>query len=392
MLNKIKLLVDNYLSSGMSLYELDSRKLRQVRLINLVTIWLCTGALALIVMNIFLNIPLLSFILIASTLISIINAFILRKTNNIVFCTHMVLINLTTTVFIGNLLIGGPMSPALMWLLLIPVVSAVIVERFLYYYSSFVLILIAALYLLDYYNIVLPYTAILEELGWLQYTSLALELLIISLCLHNYLQENTNYEKFLERNNLQLQHMRDKYSHMAHHDELTNLANRAQFYKQLDLIQSNKYTGKQVAVFYIDLDKMKYINDTYGHDVGDATLFFIGKRLQRCFRASDIIARIGGDEFAAVVVDDAAPQIAERIAKRIIRFNQKPIKIDQLVIPINLSIGIAIYPKDGLNINEVLKKADKALYKIKKEGGNNYSFYTNNGSSMENSDVAAKKH
>lgn len=178
--------------------------------------------------------------------------------------------------------------------------------------------------------------------------------------------------------------MRDKYYHMAHHDELTNLANRAQFYKQLDLIQSNKYTGKQVALLYIDLDKMKYINDTYGHDVGDNTLFFIGKRLQRCFRANDIFARIGGDEFAAVVVDEAAPQIATRIAKRIIRFNQKPIKIDQLEIPIKLSIGIAIYPKDGLNIDEVLKKADKALYKIKKEGGNNYSFYTTNGSSVEN--------
>ncbi len=367
----------------MGIFELDSKKLRQVRLINLVIIWLCIGSSALIVINIFLNVSFLSFILMFFILINIANAFILRKTHHIIFCTHVVLVSLTSSIFFGNLLIVGPMSPALMWLLLIPVVAAVIIERLLIHYTSLVLFLIAALYLLDHYKIIMPNIAVLQELEWLQYVSLAIELVVISFCLRNYLQENVHYENFLERNNIQLQHMRDKYYHMAHHDELTNLANRAQFYNQLDLIRSKQNKDKQIAVLYIDMDKMKKINDTYGHATGDEALFYIGKRLQRCFRVNDIIARIGGDEFAAVVVDKAAAQVAERIAKRIIRFNKKPIKINGLSISISLSVGIALYPEDGQDIDEVLKKADKALYSVKKQGGNDYAFYTN-GSSVEN--------
>jgi len=164
---------------------------------------------------------------------------------------------------------------------------------------------------------------------------------------------------------------RDKLHAMAHFDELTSLPNRAYFYIQLDQeLKRAKRLKNNLSVMFIDLDGFKAVNDTYGHDIGDALLVDVSRRLEQCVRDVDIVARLGGDEFTVVLTEIKEIEDSARIADKIIKKLGKDFIINKKVVNIGASIGISSFPNNGEDSDTLIKKADHAMY-IAKESGKN---------------------
>jgi diguanylate cyclase (GGDEF)-like protein/PAS domain S-box-containing protein len=156
--------------------------------------------------------------------------------------------------------------------------------------------------------------------------------------------------------------------HLAHHDALTGLCNRLLLNDRLaNMIALAGRDGKKVAVLYLDLDRFKPVNDLLGHECGDTLLAEVAARLRGMCRSSDTIARVGGDEFVIVQTLGKTPDMAEASAARIIAELAKPFLIGGEEVLIGASIGIALYPSDGQSAAELLRNADKAMYRAKSE-------------------------
>ncbi|HTY51474.1 MAG TPA: EAL domain-containing protein [Steroidobacteraceae bacterium] len=170
----------------------------------------------------------------------------------------------------------------------------------------------------------------------------------------------------------------DRIRHLAHHDELTGLPNRLLFNYQLpQAIARAQRTGAQVGVLFVDLDRFKVINDTLGHAAGDAVLRQIAAHLLECLRGSDVLARVGGDEFTVLVEQFAGPQELAALAQRLLAAMSGPITLDGLEYRLSGSVGIAVHPRDGSDGTALLKRADIAMYRAKESGRNTYQFYSN---------------
>ncbi|MFI5013275.1 MAG: putative bifunctional diguanylate cyclase/phosphodiesterase [Hyphomicrobiales bacterium] len=163
---------------------------------------------------------------------------------------------------------------------------------------------------------------------------------------------------------------------MAHRDALTDLPNRVAFRLELEnALRRRQRAVDLVGVLCVDLDNFKSVNDTLGHPAGDALLQAATERLKHCVRAGDTIARLGGDEFAVVQTGLADPADAGRLAGRIVAAMSEPFELQGHQIVIGASIGMAIAPNDGGDPDELLKKADMALYRAKNEGRNGFHFF-----------------
>ena len=173
-----------------------------------------------------------------------------------------------------------------------------------------------------------------------------------------------------------LQEANKQIAYMANHDNLTDLPNRRLLYGLIEqVIPHSRRNEKEFALFYIDLDNFKPINDNYGHEVGDEVLKIISERLLHSFRASDTVARIGGDEFAAIIRDVEGKEAVKQVAQKAIEALQEPVKVHEHSCSVTVSIGIAIFPENGTTFEDLLKKADKAMYMVKETGKNGYCFY-----------------
>jgi len=165
--------------------------------------------------------------------------------------------------------------------------------------------------------------------------------------------------------------------HQAHHDALTGLPNRVLFADRLEQgIKKAKRHHSGLALFFIDLDKFKHINDSLGHDVGDNVLKAVAKRLESIIRKEDTLARLSGDEFTVIIEDLAHPEDASMLANKILGVLSEPMYIDDHMLYVAGSIGISLYPNDAKDAQFLLKYADTAMYKAKEEGRNNYQFYS----------------
>ncbi|HZM44564.1 MAG TPA: GAF domain-containing protein [Burkholderiales bacterium] len=168
----------------------------------------------------------------------------------------------------------------------------------------------------------------------------------------------------------------DQLAHLAEFDTVTGLPNRHLFRDRLgqSLTQARR-SGRQVAVLFIDLDRFKAVNDTYGHAVGDTLLKQVAARLGECVRSADTVARISGDEFALVLSGMAKADDAGMVAQKVVNALAAPFELDGHQAYISASIGVSLYPGDGDQVDTLLKNADTAMYRAKQQGRNGYQFY-----------------
>jgi diguanylate cyclase (GGDEF)-like protein len=162
----------------------------------------------------------------------------------------------------------------------------------------------------------------------------------------------------------------------AYHDELTGLPNRANFMASLDeTFESKMRDGGKFALMFLDLDRFKVINDELGHGAGDKLLQEVAVRLRASVFASDVVARLGGDEFVILVTKKADQEMLHLTAQNIMAAMLVPIQLDGHSVQITASIGISRYPQDGADLMGMMKSADRAMYRAKESGRNNFQWY-----------------
>jgi diguanylate cyclase (GGDEF)-like protein/PAS domain S-box-containing protein len=167
----------------------------------------------------------------------------------------------------------------------------------------------------------------------------------------------------------------EEIQNLARNDALTGLPNRRTFKERLsqELIHAKRETS-QLAIMFLDLDGFKYINDTYGHKVGDYVLVEAARRIRECLREGDTVARIGGDEFTTILHSITNNNDAGMVADKIIKSISTPFHTEEHICNIGVSIGISLFPEHGEDLEILLKKADMAMYKVKKAGRGMYMY------------------
>jgi diguanylate cyclase (GGDEF)-like protein/PAS domain S-box-containing protein len=163
---------------------------------------------------------------------------------------------------------------------------------------------------------------------------------------------------------------------IAHYDVLTNLPNRILLADRLSQsIVHCQRRNRSLAVAYIDLDGFKVVNDTYGHELGDKLLIELSKRMKESLREGDTLARIGGDEFIAVMVDLESIEGSKPVLERLLRTTADPITVGDVVVQVSLSIGVTLYPQDGADADQLIRHADQSMYIAKQAGKNRYQLF-----------------
>jgi diguanylate cyclase (GGDEF)-like protein len=184
-------------------------------------------------------------------------------------------------------------------------------------------------------------------------------LVIVVLLVYERINHNLRRERDAERLRL---------AHFATHDDLTGLANRRHFLQRLaESCARCERDGHQLGVLYIDLNGFKKINDSLGHSAGDNTLIQIAQRLTGMLRRQDLVARLGGDEFAIIIDPCGAPAEIDELCQRIQHSIAEPLLFDDCQFTVGASIGVALYPSEGIDIDHVLRLADVAMYAAKHE-------------------------
>ena len=179
----------------------------------------------------------------------------------------------------------------------------------------------------------------------------------------------------LTRSNTELRLSEDRLRYLAYHDPLTGLSNRKQFYERLSQSLSWARSNNQlVALMFLDLDGFKQVNDTLGHDTGDQLLKVVAHRLTNSLRSSDIVSRLGGDEFTVILPGIPQAEYAAKVAGKILETLSEVFVLEGQDVFVTVSIGISIYPLDGEVDDILIKKADAAMYRAKKLGRNQHKF------------------
>ena len=195
-----------------------------------------------------------------------------------------------------------------------------------------------------------------------------------------------NYKKFIEKQNellessvenktKELKNKSEVLKYQAEHDTLTKLPNRLLFLDRLkQALKHAKRVQESVSVLFLDLDRFKEVNDTYGHEAGDKLLQSVTARLKECIRDEDTVARLGGDEFTIIFKNLQQIDIV-KVVDKIMKLMQNPFQINDVELYTTFSVGISNYPDDGDSSEILLRNADTAMYKAKDNGKNNYQFY-----------------
>lgn len=183
--------------------------------------------------------------------------------------------------------------------------------------------------------------------------------------IHNFLEVRLLYTSASEQSRL--------HEELALHDPLTNLPNRRLLLDRLQKSIQHAHRDRQmVALFFLDLDGFKQVNDMHGHPFGDLLLKRVSQRLQNITRRHDTVARLGGDEFIILLSDISRPDDAMRLAHNVLDTLANPHRINGIAVQVNASIGIAIYPAHGNNAELLIAHADKSLYEAKRAGKNQF--------------------
>lgn len=195
--------------------------------------------------------------------------------------------------------------------------------------------------------------------------------------IRNSAGEITNYSG-IYNDNTERKKIEEKMDILAHYDALTSLPNRALLHDRLELAMASAVRNKhQLALMFLDLDRFKHINDTYGHLVGDLLLKAVAARLKGCLRTVDTVARLGGDEFVVVLTELKKPEGARVAADKILARLSEPYLLNGMEINVTPSIGISFFPGDRSDATGLMESADIAMYRVKQSGRGNYQFFNN---------------
>ncbi|MEA2111490.1 MAG: EAL domain-containing protein [Campylobacterota bacterium] len=204
--------------------------------------------------------------------------------------------------------------------------------------------------------------------GSLFYEKAAISPIFIHNELVSYLAIKLNITDYIKKQN--------EIKHLAYHDTLTSLPNRMNMEEYLtQRLNVARRSADKIALFFIDLDRFKTINDTLGHDVGDELLVQSALRMKQVLRDSDMLARIGGDEFTVIVEPVSDDYSTAQVAQKLLDLFSQPIKTKNHILNVTISIGVAIFPDDAKDYQSLLKHADVAMYKAKESGKNRYAYY-----------------
>jgi diguanylate cyclase (GGDEF)-like protein len=199
--------------------------------------------------------------------------------------------------------------------------------------------------------------------------AMALVYLVIQLIL-------VRYKRLLREQEAARVAQEERIRHQAYHDSLTGLPNRARFGEQLEeAVRRAKRTGAPLALLFLDLDLFKRVNDTLGHDAGDALLRLAAERIRRAVREADMLFRMAGDEFTVLLEDVRGPEEAAMVAGRVLEGVAEPLQVGEHQLAVTASIGIALYPGDETVGERLIKAADTAMYRAKELGRNRYAFF-----------------
>ncbi len=180
----------------------------------------------------------------------------------------------------------------------------------------------------------------------------------------------------VNRDITELKRSREQLHFLAHHDALTGLPNRSLFRERLEYsIQRAARRNVKIAILFLDLDRFKIVNDTLGHPIGDLLLKQVASRLSQGVRESDTVARLGGDEFVVIFEEVSVPNDAAALARRLLDGFIRPCDVEGRELFLSLSIGISIYPLDGLDTDTLIRHADIAMYRAKAAGRSGFSFF-----------------
>jgi diguanylate cyclase (GGDEF)-like protein/PAS domain S-box-containing protein len=168
----------------------------------------------------------------------------------------------------------------------------------------------------------------------------------------------------------------ERIRHVSQHDVLTGLPNRALLHEFSEhVLSSARRGGNGSAFLFVDLDRFKPINDTYGHSIGDAILKEAAQRLAACVRAEDLVGRLGGDEFLTVLSHIENGEDAAKVARHALQSLDRPFHVEGIELRVSSSIGISLFPQDGQNVKDLINNADTAMYHAKESGRNNFQFF-----------------
>ena len=214
--------------------------------------------------------------------------------------------------------------------------------------------------------------------------------LIVTMMIEAYLLISLRRTRQLERLTKELQttaaalvEKGDKLAHIARHDPLTGLRNRAAFAEDAFKTVATRAPAGRIAVLMLDLDGFKIVNDTLGHAAGDRLICEVSRRLNEGVRAEDVIARLGGDEFAIVQANAPQPEAAEELARCLIDLVSRPYCVADRDVKVGVSIGVAICRSGIFEIDGMLRRADKALYRAKLTGRGTRRLAVDNGWEIE---------
>jgi diguanylate cyclase (GGDEF)-like protein/PAS domain S-box-containing protein len=192
-----------------------------------------------------------------------------------------------------------------------------------------------------------------------------------------FLALRTNDVTLRRKIETQLLEKQQHLDHLAHHDQLTGLPNRLYLAAHLPAaIAEAKRTGAMLAVLFLDLDRFKHVNDSRGHEVGDKLLKSVAQRIRGTVRNEDDVVRMGGDEFIVVLKNVKGPQFVNETAERINEALAAPVVVDGRPLVTTVSIGVSMYPRDGVDVGELLRHSDTAMYQAKDRGRNNFQLFS----------------